>query len=95
MVFPEAPTLAEAVTALGSRLYAVHLKNLLTNPAQLLCVCTLGDGIINIREQLRILAEAGYEGPICLESPRAGDREHFLRQDVEYYRSVMQDLEDF
>lgn len=92
MLFPEVPTLAEAITALGSRIYAVHLKNLLINPSQLLCMSSLGDGIINVREQLRLLVDAGYEGPICIESPRAGDREHFLRQDVEYYRAVIQDL---
>ena len=52
----------------------------------------LADGEINTRHLLRLLKKSGYEGPICLEGPRAGDREWFARQDVSYVRKLLVEL---
>lgn len=89
MLFQQQPTLAEAVQAMGSRLFYVHLKNLLAPPAKLLAVTSLSGGILNIREQLALLEKSGYDGPLCIESPRAGDREEFLREDLAYLRRIL------
>jgi hypothetical protein len=34
----------------------------------------------------------GYQGPICIEAPRGGDREWFARQDLIYLRSLLDEL---
>ena len=42
---------------------------------------------------MRLLLAAGYDGPLCIEAPRAGDREWFARQDLAYLKAVLRDLE--
>jgi hypothetical protein len=34
-----------------------------------------------------------FSGPICIEAPRAGDREWFAREDMNYLQSLLNDLE--
>jgi len=41
------------------------------------------------------LKEAGYDGPLCIEAPRNGDREWFAKADITYLKLLMQDLEWF
>lgn len=94
MLFPNPPSLDEVIRAGGDKLVAVHLKNLMFSTAHFLAVSSLSSGIINIREQVRLLRAAGYAGPWCLESPRPGDRLQFAREDVEYFRNVLAELED-
>lgn len=89
MLFPTPPALTEAVSAMGKRLFYVHLKNLLVPPAEFLAVTSLSGGILNIREQIGLLRQSGYEGPLCIESPRSGDREQFLREDLGYLREIL------
>jgi len=89
MLFPTSPTLAEAVASMGKRLFYVHLKNLLAPPSKLLAVTSLSGGILNIREQIGLLRQSGYDGPLCIESPRPGDREQFLREDMSYLREIL------
>lgn len=89
MLFPECPTLAEAVAAMGSRLFYVHLKNLLVPPSNFLAVTSLSGGILNIREQVALLRRHNYAGPFCIESPRAGDREQFAHEDLDYLRGIL------
>lgn len=91
MLFQTSPTLAEAVASMGNRLFYVHLKNLLAPPAKLLAVTSLSGGILNIREQISLLRRSGYAGPLCIESPRAGDRELFLREDINYLREILRE----
>jgi len=43
-------------------------------------------------EQLRLLRDSGFQGPICVESPRNGDRLTFVRRDVAYLNDLMHDL---
>ena len=92
MIFKNALPMVEAIRTLGTYLRYVHLKNHLFPPAEALRFCGLKDGIINVREQLRLLQDAAYEGPICLESPRDGDRLAFARDDLAYLSALQGDL---
>ena len=48
---------------------------------------------VNGRDGLRRLRDAGYQGPICIEAPRSGDREAYAREDLAYIRSVLRALD--
>ncbi len=93
MLFPQVPTLEEVIRESGKNLFYVHFKNLLIPPTRFLAVSSLSGGILNIREQLSMLLQAGYDGPFCIESPRPGDREHFFHEDLTYFRQLQENLE--
>lgn len=86
------PSLAECIEIIGDRLYYVHLKNMITVRGGGYVRCGLGDGQTNNREFLRLLQARGYDGPLCIEAPRPGDREWFAQQDLAYLRSLMEEL---
>lgn len=91
--FKEHPSLEECIQALRGRIHYVHLKNsapLRGVPGRM--GTALAEGEINNRQFVRLLVEAGYKGPICIEAPRAGDREWFAPQDLAYIKSVLKDL---
>jgi sugar phosphate isomerase/epimerase len=91
--FSEHPSLEEALEAARGMLYYIHLKNSAGVRGTSGRVATgLADGDINTRQLLRYLKDMGYEGPICLEGPRAGDREWFAQVDVAYLRRLMKDV---
>ena len=90
--FPSPPSLSETISTLGDRNFMVHLKNSIAAGGARFPT-GLADGIINHREYLGLLKEGGFEGPICIEAPRPGDREWFSREDIGYLKSVLQDLE--
>ena len=90
--FPSAPSLADTIDSLGDKLYMVHLKNSIPTGDGRVPV-GLGDGIVNHREYLQLLKDSGFDGPICIEAPRPGDREWFAREDIAYLRSVLKDLD--
>ena len=72
----------------------VHLKNahaINVGDHTVMVKCPLGEGMINNREFLRLLREDGFDGPICIEAPRQGDREWFAQQDIHYLKSVLSD----
>lgn len=81
-----------AIEVLGDRIFYLHLKNLYLSPGGGYVVCPLSDGVIDNRLMLRLLQAQGFSGPICLEAPRGGDRDHFARTDIEYVRGVLRDL---
>lgn len=85
-------SLKETIAAMGDRLYYVHLKNSVALGDGKRLATGLGDGDINHREYLRLLKASGYSGPICIEAPRAGDREWYAKQDLAYIKSVLDDL---
>ncbi|MFZ4778309.1 MAG: sugar phosphate isomerase/epimerase family protein [Terrimicrobiaceae bacterium] len=91
MLFPKSPTFEEVIQATGEHLFYVHLKNMLVPPSHFVAISSLSGGILDIRDQLAKLRKAGYAGPICLECPRAGDREQFLREDLAYFRGLLED----
>jgi sugar phosphate isomerase/epimerase len=91
--FPKPPSLEETVRLLAGKLHYVHLKNsapLRGAPGRL--ATALAEGEVNNRQFIRLLMEVGYEGPICLEAPRPGDREWFAPQDLAYARALLADL---
>lgn len=93
VAFPEHPSLEEAMESVRGILHYVHLKNSVAVPdAPGRIAIGLGDGEINTRQLLRLLGRAGYDGPICLEGPRSGDREWFARQDIAYFRQLLGEL---
>lgn len=93
-LFPNSPGFEDVVRTAGDSLFYVHLKNFLVSPSRFLAVSSLSGGILNIRDQLRQLHASGYRGPLCIESPRAGDREEFLREDLSYLRRLLEDQQD-
>jgi len=91
--FAEHPSLEDALESARGMLYYIHLKNSAAVRGAPGRVATgLGDGEINNRQLLRTLKAMGYEGPICIEGPRAGDREWYAQQDIAYLKGVMRDL---
>jgi len=92
MLFPQYPSLEDAVKLASPALHAVHLKNVLVPPSRFLAICDLDQGILNIRSQVRLLLEAGYSGPWCIECPRGGDRLRFAARDIEYLREILRNV---
>lgn len=93
--FPAPPSPAETVSTLAGRTYMLHLKNVYavaTAERKVMIPCALGEGIINHRELFGLLRESGFDGPMCVEAPRGGDREWFAQQDLAYMRSVLDDM---
>ena len=89
--FPGGPSLGEAIEMLGDRILMLHLKNSIPVGNERIRI-GLGDGVINNREFLLLMKARGFEGPICIEAPRPGDREWFAQQDLAYARSVLEDI---
>jgi sugar phosphate isomerase/epimerase len=85
-------SVSQAIEALGDGVFYLHLKNLYLPPGGGYIVCPLSDGVIDNRLMLRLLQARGFSGPICLEAPRGGDRDHFARTDLDYIRGVLRDL---
>ena len=87
------PPLADTIRKLVPRIFYVHLKNYMPLPAGGWIATGLADGAINHREYLRLLREAGFTGPVCIEAPRPGDREWFAREDADYIRQLMREID--
>ncbi len=93
--FSKVPSLKETIATLSGQIFMVHLKNSHAVPVgdqTFMVKCPLGDGLINNREFLKLLRADGFDGPICIEAPRAGDREWFAQEDIAYLKSVLKDL---
>ena len=87
------PSLEETIRIFGGKLHYVHLKNSVRLRGDKGRIATaLAEGQINNRRFVQLLMEVGYDGPICVEAPRAGDREWFAQQDLAYIKSVLADL---
>lgn len=92
MIFKNFPSVDEVIAAAGNKLFSVHLKNLFLAGSPFWHFTGLSSGVINIREQITKLFASGYTGPLCLESPRDGDRETFAKEDMSYVRDVLSEL---
>jgi sugar phosphate isomerase/epimerase len=90
--FPGAPSLRDSISLLGKSLFYVHLKNSVGLREGGRFPVGMGDGEINHREYMRLLKENGFNGPVCIEAPRQGDREWYARQDIGYIKSVIEDV---
>jgi len=86
--------IGQTISHLGKSLFYLHLKNSIATPGtdNKRMPTALADGEINHREYLRHVKKSGFNGPICIEAPRAGDREWYARKDLEYTKSVIADL---
>jgi sugar phosphate isomerase/epimerase len=96
VLFPDNPSPTKVVEMLGGRIFQVHLKNIVALPgcgAGAHLRVGLADGEVNNRELLRCLQQIGYNGPLCIEAPRSGDREWFAQQDLAYLKSLLKDLD--
>ena len=94
--FPAPPALSDTVATLSGRIYMLHLKNAIpvaVGDHKSMVPTALGEGVINNREFMNLLREDGFEGHICIEAPRAGDREWYAQQDIHYLKSVLADLD--
>jgi len=95
LIHPDGGSLSDAIRTLADHIYEVHLKNVWMLPGQRyfnFIPCGLGDGAINNREFLRELKAIGYTGPLAIEAPRQGDREHYAKQDIAYLRQLMAEV---
>lgn len=90
--FENVPSIKETVNRIGDHLYYVHLKNSIALPGGGRISSCLGEGDINTRELLKVLKETGYNGPLCVEVPRSGDREWFAGKDISYLRRLMEEV---
>ena len=50
---------------------------------------SLADGCINHRQYVKEFKAIGFDGPIGIEAPRPGDREHFAKEDFEYIQPII------
>ncbi|HEY3297787.1 MAG TPA: sugar phosphate isomerase/epimerase family protein [Armatimonadota bacterium] len=87
--YGEHPTLEESINLLSPKLYYVHLKNSVPSYNKTRIATALSEGEINHREYLRLLDKANFQGSICIEDPRSGDREWFAQQDLAYIKSLL------
>ena len=90
--FKKPPELKSSILEMGDKLYYVHLKNSIAVGDGKRAAVGLGDGEINHRIYLKVLKESGYNGPICIEAPRPGDREWYAQQDIAYLKALLKDL---
>ena len=88
----DTPDLPEVVSTLGERIAYLHVKNVLELSPGVLLPTALSQGVINNRELLRLVAAEGYDGPICIEAPRPGDRERFAVEDLAYAKELIAEL---
>ncbi|MBN1624517.1 MAG: sugar phosphate isomerase/epimerase [Clostridia bacterium] len=88
---PGSITIEDAIDKTRGRLFYIHLKNVITTNSGRIKV-GLADGEFNNRHIMKKLMESGYQGPICVEAPRSGDREWFAVKDLEYIKAVIKDL---
>jgi len=90
--FSGIPSISKTIATLKDKIYYVHLKNSIRMGDSSRFPTALSEGEINHREYLTVLKNSGYEGPICIEAPRPGDREWYAQKDLEYLNSVLEDI---
>lgn len=94
LFFPHTEPLPEAIRISGDKLFYTHMKSyqpLSSKPGDLLPT-SLADGCINHRQYVKDLKALGFQGPIGIEAPRPGDRQHFAREDFEYIQPIIRSL---
>jgi sugar phosphate isomerase/epimerase len=74
----------------------VHLKNVITLnrfDSRIFRCVALRDGEINTFLFMRKLLEDGYSGPVCIENTFPGDKREFVKEDLEYLRRIVAELQ--
>lgn len=94
LFFPHTEPLAEAIRISGEKLFYTHMKSYqpIGSGAGQLLPTSLADGCINHRQYVKELKAIGFEGPIGIEAPRPGDREHFAKEDFEYIQPIIRKI---
>lgn len=87
--FTNAPALKDTINLIGDKLFYVHLKNSAV-VGNLRIKTALSQGDINNREFINILNEKEYDGFLCIEAPRPGDREWYAQEDLDYLKKVIE-----
>ena len=85
--------LEEAIDIAGNKLFYTHFKSYqpIGKEAGDLLPTSLADGCVNHRRYVAKLKEIGFDGPIGIEAPRPGDREHFAKEDFEYIAPIIRE----
>ncbi len=89
---PAGCSLEEAFGTLKDYIFEAHLQNCFKLHVQKyynFISCGLKDGVINVRKEIRLLKEAGFNGPLVVETPRDGDRETFAQEDLSTLRRLL------
>jgi sugar phosphate isomerase/epimerase len=84
--------LVQALEVLGCKVYYNHLKNILKPSTGGYIVCGLADGCIDNRVWMQHLKDTGNDSPVCLEAPRQGDRDFFAKDDIEYFKRILEGI---
>jgi sugar phosphate isomerase/epimerase len=92
-LLPSCTDIDATLEVLDDSVFYLHLKNLYKLPPGGYVMTSLADGQINNREMISKLLAKGFNGPICVEAPRQGDREWFAREDLAYIQSLLADWE--
>jgi len=92
VLHPTGESLDDALEILKGKIYYTHIKNVYIVPGGGWICCHISDGVIDNYRFMKILKEQGYDGPLGLEAPRQGDRNHFARVDCQYMQAVCEDL---
>jgi len=85
------PTLKESIDVCGDKLFYTHWKNSVAGSPRRMPTA-LSQGTINHREYLKLLMEAGFKGFLGEEAPRPGDREYFAKEDLDYIKALISEV---
>ena len=88
-------TIEQAIDNCGDKLFYTHMKNSapvagMAYPGRI--PTSLSGGDINHRAYLNKLEAVGFDGLIGIEAPRPGDREWFAKEDLDYIKTVIADI---
>ena len=94
LFFPHTEPLEEALRIAGDKLFYTHMKSYqpIGSGAGQLLPTSLADGCINHRKYVKELKAMGFTGPIGIEAPRPGDRQHFAKEDFLYIAPIIRSL---
>ncbi len=94
LFFPHTEPLEEAIRISGDKLFYTHMKSYqpIGSGAGQLLPTSLADGCINHRQYVKELKAIGFDGPIGIEAPRPGDREHFAKEDFDYIQPIIRKI---
>lgn len=93
LFYAKTEPLEEAIDIAGEKLFYTHMKSYqpLGIGTGILLPTSLADGCINHRNYVAKLKSIGYTGPIGIEAPRPGDREHFAAEDFTYIQPIIRE----
>ena len=89
--FPNCPSVTETIDIYDDKLFYLHLKNsTVTGNGRL--GTALSEGTINHRQYVTKLKQSGFSGPIGIESSHGGDKGWFAKQDIGYFKSLVETM---